>query len=73
MPVNVYVQKNTNESGVNLLRRFTKRVQGSGLIKHAKKLNYYNRPLSEALKKKKRLKTVAKKIEKERLYKLGKI
>ena len=73
MPINVYINKTNNETTVNTIRRFTRKVQESGVLRYAKSLNYYTRPLSGALKKKRRLKAIAKKAEKQRLYKLGKI
>jgi ribosomal protein S21 len=73
MPLNVHIVKNGNETSINTIRRFTRKVQESGVLRYAKSLNYYARPLSGALKKKRRLKAIAKKAEKHRLYKLGKI
>lgn len=71
--IQVEVTKNKTESTQSLIRRFTKKMQGSGLLKKAKKGRYHERPMSEFVKKKNALKKIEKKKEIERLYKLGKI
>lgn len=70
---NVEVVKNQNEANINLIRRFTKRVQGSGVLKHARKLRFYKRQESGLKKKGRALKRIVKQKERERLKKLGKI
>lgn len=73
MNVNIEVTKNANETTASLIRRFTKRVQGAGIIPKAKSLRYSARPVSKYTKKKMALKRLAKRREVERLKKLGKI
>lgn len=73
MTVNVEVNRNPEENSLNLIRRFTKRVRGSGLLPKARTLRYATRSLSYYKKKKKALKTILKTKEIERLKKLGKI
>lgn len=73
MNVNVEVAKNNNETTASLIRRFTKRVQGAGIIPKAKSLRYSERPTSKYTKKKMALKRLIKRKEIERLKKLGKI
>ncbi|MEK7614127.1 MAG: hypothetical protein AAB428_00460 [Patescibacteria group bacterium] len=70
---NVEVAKNINESGVNLIRRFTKRIQESGVLNRARATRYNDRPKSKLAKKNSAIKSIAKRIEIERLKKLGKI
>ncbi|MGM0482444.1 MAG: hypothetical protein ACQEP6_01085 [Patescibacteria group bacterium] len=70
---NVKVEKNSNENNVALVRRFTKRVQGSGILPRAKSIRFRNRPLSETKKKQETLKRLKKAKERERLVKLGKL
>jgi hypothetical protein len=67
------VVKTGTESNANLIRRFTKRVQGAGLLRRARSLRYSTRAESDLKKKQGALKRIAKRIEIERLRKLGKI
>jgi len=71
--IRVEVKKNESETTANLIRRFTKRVQSSSIIRQAKGLRYWERPKSEYVKKKSALKRIAKKKHYEKLKKLGKI
>ena len=73
MATNVQVEKNTNESSANVIRRFTKRMQGSGIIPRMRGERYYSRLKSSNVRKNARLKKLDKKVEYERLLKLGKI
>jgi len=73
MAINVEVVKNTNESSSNVIRRFQKRVQGSGVIPKLKSSRYHNRIKSRNVQKFARLKKLAKKVTYEKLLKLGKI
>lgn len=73
MATNVQVEKNQNESSANVIRRFTKRVQNSGIIRRMRGNRYYTREKSANVRKEARLKKLAKKEEYERLYKLGKV
>lgn len=72
MPVNVQVEKNQNESSANVIRRFTKRVQNSGIIRRMRDNRYHSRNKSENVRKSSRLKKLAKKEAYEIMYKLGK-
>jgi ribosomal protein S21 len=73
MAINVQVEKNNNESTANLIRRFTKRVQGSGLIPRMRGNRYYEREKSRNVKKASRLLKLEKQQKYEKLLKLGKI
>ncbi|MEX0917072.1 MAG: hypothetical protein WDZ90_00905 [Candidatus Paceibacterota bacterium] len=73
MAVNVEVKKNGNENTGGVIRRFTRRVQGSGVLPRMRSIRYYERGLSDYLKKKKALKRIKKTAEYERLIKLGRI
>ena len=46
MATNVEVKKNNQESTANLIRRFTKRVQGSGVLNRLRKERYCAREKS---------------------------
>ena len=71
--INVKVEKQSNENNTSLIRRFTKRVQASGLLPRAKSLRFRTRPVSETKKKQQTLKRLEKIKEREKLIKLGKI
>jgi ribosomal protein S21 len=73
MIINVKVEKQNNENNTSLIRRFTKRVQGSGMLPRAKSLRFRNRPISVAKRKQQTLKKLEKKKEREKLIKLGKL
>jgi len=72
MKVQVEVVRNPSESTANVLRRFTKRVQGAGILKRARSLRYFGRPQSLYAKRKLTLKKIAYRAEQEQLKKLGK-
>lgn len=69
----VQVTKNQSESPTSLIRRFTKRVQDSGVIRRAKSLRYNERELSYYKRKMATLKKIESRKNIERLKKLGKI
>lgn len=73
MSTNVQVEKNGAESTANLIRRFTKRVQGAGIIPKVRSGRYHARIKSENVRKTKRLKTLKRKAVYEELLKLGKV
>ncbi|NTV44748.1 MAG: 30S ribosomal protein S21 [Candidatus Yonathbacteria bacterium] len=69
---NVQVSKNNNENAAGLLRRFSRAVQSSGVVKRVKANRYLERPMSKYTRKSQALKRLAKRNEAERLKKLGK-
>jgi ribosomal protein S21 len=71
--INVEVQRNNNESPVNVLKRFTKRVQGAGVLNRVRGLRYAKRSESPYVKKKRTLKTIRRRKERDTLIKMGKI
>ena len=71
--INVSVDKNANENNLSVLRRFTKRVQGSGVLNRVRGIRYHSRNLSEYSRKKMTLKVLVTRAENERLMKLGKL
>lgn len=72
MATNVQVEKNNNESSANVIRRFQKRVQNSGIMRRLRDERYHKRVKSNNVRRGLRLKKLVKKTEYERLYKLGK-
>lgn len=73
MAINVQVEKNNNESSANVIRRFTKRVQGAGIIQKVRGSRYYSRIKSGNVQRMAKLKKLGKKETYEKLLKLGKI
>ncbi|OGG63569.1 hypothetical protein A3D66_02425 [Candidatus Kaiserbacteria bacterium RIFCSPHIGHO2_02_FULL_50_9] len=73
MVVNVSVSKQSNESSTSLIRRFQKRVQGSGILRHSRKIRYRARTVSKFVRKKQALKLLEKRARYEELSKLGKL
>ena len=71
--INIEVEKNNNENNLSLLRRFTKRVQGSGILPRVRSIRYNSRKLSAYKVKKKTLKSIKRKKEVAELIKLGKM
>jgi ribosomal protein S21 len=73
MAINAEVTKNDNETAVNLIRRFSKRVQGTGLIQKSRKRRYYARVKSRSVQKKHALKVLKRREEVKELIKMGKM
>lgn len=73
MAVNVEVEKKKNENNVSVIRRFTRRVQESGVMPKVRSLRYLTRDLSPGVRKAKRLKALEGKARIEELIKMGKI
>ena len=71
--VNVEVQKTGSESSLSLLRRFSKRVQGSGVLNRVRRLRYKTRNQSPLKRKMATLKFIERTAEREKLAKLGKL
>jgi hypothetical protein len=73
MAVNVEVAKSGTENNLSLIRKFTKRVQGSGVLPRLRGRRYSSRNLSEYVKKKKALKKLRRRAEVAELIKMGKM
>jgi ribosomal protein S21 len=71
--INVEVTKNANENNVGLIKRFTKKVQGSGILPKVRSKRYSQRDLSSYKKKKNTLKNLTRKAEIMELIKMGKM
>jgi ribosomal protein S21 len=71
--INVEIQRNNNESAPNVLKRFTKRVQGAGILNRVRSLRYAERTKSPYVKKKQTLKALRRKTDRDLQIKLGKI
>ena len=73
MNVNTEVTKNDGESAVNLIRRFSKRVQGAQIIQTLRGRRYYVRMKSQQVKRKHTLKVIKRREAVQELIKLGKM
>jgi len=73
MAVNAEVVKAGSENNLSLIRKFTKRVQGSGILPRVRSIRYNSRKLSAYKVKKKTLKSIKRKKEVAELIKLGKM
>lgn len=71
--INVEVTKSENESTSGLIRRFSRQIQDSGVLRRVRGLQYYQRPLSGQLQKQKALKRKQRRETFEELEKLGKL
>lgn len=67
------VTKTGSESPLAVIRKFSRRVQGTGLIQSARKRRYFERPKSKAVAKKRALKRIERRGEYHRLLREGKI
>ncbi len=73
MAVNAEVRKNDAENDVNLIRRFSKRVQGVGLIQGLRRRRYHSRTKSAAVRRKQTLKAISRREFVQEQIKLGKM
>lgn len=73
MTTNIEIQKNPHENATNLIRRFTRKMQESGIIQKVKGNRYSDRGLSKLSQKTLALRRITRRKEVERLKKLGKM
>jgi len=73
MAINVQVEKNNNESSANVIRRFTKRMQGAGIVPKVRSGRYFTRTKSDNVQRRAKLKKLIKQEVYEKQVKLGKI
>ncbi len=73
MALNIEVEKNANENAINLIKRFTRRVQGSGILPRVRSIRYTERQPSKYVKKKRALKSIQNKEKITELIKMGKM
>jgi ribosomal protein S21 len=69
----IEVKKNPNENNASVLRRFSRRIQESGIIRKVKSARYNIRKESKLKTKNSALKRMARRKEIEQLKKLGKM
>lgn len=72
MAINAEVTQNEDESSTSILRRFTKRVQGSGVLPRVRAQRFFERPQSKYKRKTSVLKRLERREAFRELFKLGK-
>ena len=72
MSINAEVTKSGSESTLSVIRKFSRRVQGTGLVKNARKTRYYERTKSKTVQKKRALKLIKRRADFKQLVKEGK-
>jgi len=71
--INVKVKAKPGEPNISIMRRFSRRVQQSGIIRKVRKIRYQNRVESDYKKKSAALRKIEKVSQIQRDIKLGKI
>lgn len=71
--INVEIERNHNENTPSVIRRFTKRVQGAGIVRRIRGNRYHVRTKSRNVRRKKTLTSLQKRARYQELLKLGKI
>ena len=73
MAINAEVQKSGSENVLSTIRKFSRRVQGTGLVKTARKIRYFERQKSKTVQKKRALKLIKRRSDYHKAVKEGKI
>ncbi|MDP2648826.1 MAG: hypothetical protein U1D26_03220 [Patescibacteria group bacterium] len=73
MSINAEVTKSGNESPIATIRKFSRRVQGTGLVRSVRGSRYYSRDSSKIVKKKHALKMIKRRAKYQQLVKEGKV
>ena len=73
MAVNVEITKGEKDNSLGVIRKFTKRVRGSGILNRLRSRRYSTRKISEYVKKKNTLKKIVRRVKIQGLIKMGKM
>lgn len=73
MMTNAEVSRDSDENNVSVLRRFTKRVQGSGVLNRVRSIRFFERAPSKYKRKAGALKRITRRDAWNELAKLGKV
>lgn len=73
MSINAEVQKSGSETTLSTIRKFSRRVQGTGLVRTVRGSRYFVRSTSKIVKKKRALKLIKRRAEYKQLVKEGKV
>lgn len=71
--INVEINKNGHENAMSIIRRFSRKMQETGIIQKVKGSRYNERELSKLSLKNMAVRRIARRKEVERLKKLGKM
>ncbi len=71
MAINVSVTKTGTENSMSLVRRFSKRMLGAGIIRRVKSVRYRTRDLSKSKRRASALRRVAKREKNAELERMG--
>jgi ribosomal protein S21 len=69
--INVSVAKHGTENATALIRRFTKRVQGAGIIRRVKSARYTERPKSLLRRKKSAIRRITRRAAHDEMDRMG--
>lgn len=69
--INADIQRHGNENVAGLMRRFSRKIQGAGVVKKVRALRYYVKPPSETQTKKDALTRIARTEKYRELVKQG--
>ncbi len=73
MSINAEVSKSGSESALSTIRKFSRKVQGTGLVKTVRAQRYFKRDKSKTVKKKGALKLLKRRAEFKQAVKEGKV
>lgn len=73
MAIQAEVVKSGSENPLSTIRKFSRRVQGAGLVKTMRARRYFTRSASKTVKKKRALKMIKRRTEYRKLIKEGKV
>lgn len=73
MKARVVIEKNQSENNASVIRRFTRKMQGTGILNQLRRHRYSERPLSPANRKNQALTRISRREKWNELYKLGKV
>lgn len=71
--INVEIERNGNENTAGVMRRFSRKVQSSGVLKRVRGMRYHKRAKSDARKKKDALVRMERTEKFQELLKLGRV
>ncbi len=71
--INVEIKRNGTENALGVIRRFSRKMQESGIIPKVKGERYAVRPMSKLAEKNMKVRRLARRVEVEKLKKLGKM
>jgi len=73
MAINAEITKTGNENSMSVIRKFTRKLQGTGVVREVRNRRYWERAASTALKKKRALRRIERRETFAQLLKEGKV